>query len=89
MAHLLVATVKVARGTRDDAEREIDAAMAHAALLVARGSIPAAARLLADALAAAPPGNAGWTIPIDPLLDVQHDPGAWAGVLQLLRDRAA
>jgi hypothetical protein len=32
--------------------------------------------------------NAGWLIPIDPLLGVSRQPSAWARVLQLLRDRA-
>jgi len=35
-----------------------------------------------------PHGNAGWTIPIDPILDVRNNLDAWAEVLDLLRERA-
>lgn len=66
----------------------IDEAAAAAVPLVADGDVPAAARLVAAALSAAPPGHAGWTIPIDPLLGVQRDPMAWADVLARLRERA-
>lgn len=43
---------------------------------------------LAQALAAAPHGNAGWLIPIDPLLGVHRAPDAWNDVLLQLRVRA-
>jgi len=43
-----------------------------------------------DALPEAPPpGNAGWLLPVDPLLNVQRDPGVWLPVLAKLRKRAA
>ncbi len=67
----------------------VGAAMAQAARLHAAHDTVAAARILGDALAAAPPGLAGWTIPIDPLLRVWEAPEVWAGVLQILRDRAS
>jgi hypothetical protein len=67
----------------------VDAAMARAACLVARGDAPAAARVVEAALIAALPGNVGWLLPIDPLLEVHRAPDVWAPVLQLLRDRAA
>jgi len=41
------------------------------------------------ALAVAPPGNTGWLIPIDPLLDVSHHAAAWATVLRMLKERAS
>ena len=67
----------------------VDVVIAQAAQLVARGDAPPAARLLVEALVSAPPGNAGWRIPIEPLLRVQDAPDVWAPVLQVLRDRAA
>jgi tetratricopeptide (TPR) repeat protein len=48
-----------------------------------------AANLMAAALQRAPPGSAGWTIPIDPLLGVSTDPTPWRTVLAALRARAA
>jgi len=62
--------------------------MAAAVPLVWDADTPAAVRLVADVLRAAPPGNAGWTIPIDPLLRVllaanrrqRFDPGDAASV---------
>jgi hypothetical protein len=62
--------------------------MARAALLVEQDDVPGAVRLLDTALAAAPPGNSGWLIPIDPLLRVWEQPEAWAPVLVRLQLRA-
>jgi hypothetical protein len=39
-------------------------------------------------VAASPPGNAGWLLPIDPPLRVARDKTAWTRVLDLLRRRA-
>jgi tetratricopeptide (TPR) repeat protein len=91
MAHagLAIASGETGRPEGRPVQPGVDAAIANAALLVADGDSPAAAGLVAEALAAAPPGNAGWLIPIDPLLGVRHAPNAWAHVLQILRDRAA
>lgn len=69
----------------------VDQAVGQAALLVADDDRAGAARVVGEALRAAPAGNAGWTIPIDPLLDIpwrQRDAGPWADVLAVLRDRA-
>ena len=44
--------------------------------------------LLVDALIAAPPGDSGWQIPLDPLLNVSSDPKAWAPVMRQLIRRA-
>ena len=67
----------------------VDGSAARAALLVSDDDVPGAVRLVADALATAPPGRVGWTIPIDPLLGVHRHPDLWAGVLAQLRARAA
>jgi hypothetical protein len=57
-------------------------------VLVAGGDPRGAAATVAAALETAPPGNAGWLIPIDPLLDVQRAREAWGTVLTALRRRA-
>jgi len=41
------------------------------------------------ALNAAPPGNAGWLVPVEPLLNVSGNPEQWGSVLARLRARAA
>ncbi|MCC7010124.1 MAG: winged helix-turn-helix domain-containing protein [Acidobacteria bacterium] len=66
----------------------IDVAIARAALRVAHGDVATAVRLVGAALAAAPPGNAGWLVPIDPLLGAQRDLASWAPVLAALHERA-
>jgi Protein of unknown function DUF86 len=43
---------------------------------------------LVDALLAAQPGNAGWLVPIEPLLRVWEAPDVWAPVLQILGKRS-
>ncbi len=43
----------------------------------------------AGALAASAAGDAGWLIPLEPLLGVHQSPDAWAPVLARLRTRAA
>jgi DNA-binding winged helix-turn-helix (wHTH) protein len=67
----------------------IDAAMARASQLVLAGGHKEAARLLDGALADAVPGNAGWLMPVEPLLNVVANPAAWAAALARLRTRAA
>jgi len=67
----------------------IDAAIAMAAALVRTGRHADAAREIDDALTAAPPGNAGWLLPIEPLLHVTAHPEIWAPALARLRTRAA
>ena len=67
----------------------VEAAMVRAAQLVVAGAHADAARLVGEALAAAPPGNAGWLLPVEPLLHVAAQPDIWARALALLRNRAA
>jgi tetratricopeptide (TPR) repeat protein len=67
----------------------VDEAICGAAQLVRRGAHGDAARLIDDALAAAPSGNAGWLVPIEPLLHVSAAPDLWAPALARLRTRAA
>jgi DNA-binding winged helix-turn-helix (wHTH) protein len=67
---------------------DLNDAMAAAAWHLARNEAAAAARLVGDALAAAPAGSAGWILPIEPLLGVQAARDTWAPVLDTLRARA-
>ncbi len=62
--------------------------MARAAVLVHTGDVPAAVSMVHDALKAAPPGNTGWRIPIDPLLRVWEHRNVWTPVLETLHLRA-
>jgi hypothetical protein len=71
-----------------DLPETMDLALARAALLVAQDDTPRAVAIVAAALDAAPPGNAGWLIPIEPLLGVPHAHGAWRSVLSRVRRRA-
>ena len=71
-----------------DAPLTVDIAMARAALLVAAGDAHAAVALVSDAIDAAPPGNAGWLLAIEPLLDVQSAREIWAPALAKIRMRA-
>jgi tetratricopeptide (TPR) repeat protein len=72
-----------------DAAAPLVAALARAAGLVMAGSHAEAGRLVDAALAEAPPGNAAWFLPVEPILDVSHRPGDWAAALARVRQRAA
>jgi DNA-binding winged helix-turn-helix (wHTH) protein/Tfp pilus assembly protein PilF len=63
--------------------------LAGAVALAATGQTPLAAQIVDRALASAPPGNAGWLLPVEPLFNVSSTPDAWASVLARLRTRAA
>jgi tetratricopeptide (TPR) repeat protein len=67
----------------------MDVAVARAALRVAADDVSGAAAIVAAALASAPAGNAGWLLPIEPLLNVAGAPDAWAPVLAALSARAS
>lgn len=67
----------------------VDAAVVRAAQFVVAGDHPGAARLVDEALAGASPGNAGWLLPIEPLLNVATRPEIWARALAQVRNRAA
>jgi len=66
-----------------------DAAVGQAAVLVTAGDPEDAMRLVEHALTVAPPGNAGWLLPVEPLLNVASAPDTWAPALARLRSRAA
>jgi hypothetical protein len=79
---------EMARHLANDSSAACDLVTPRAAVLVHAGGVAAAVAMVHDALRAAPPGNAGWQIPVDPLLRVWEDPGAWRPVLALLHVRA-
>ncbi len=62
--------------------------MARAARLAHAGDRTAAVDIILSALQTAPPGNAGWLVPIEPLLRVWDHRELWTSVLAALRARA-
>jgi DNA-binding winged helix-turn-helix (wHTH) protein/Tfp pilus assembly protein PilF len=64
-------------------------AIGQAIVLVGAGDPVSAARRVDQALSTAPPGNAGWLIPVEPMLNVVSAPDTWAPVLTRLRTRSA
>jgi DNA-binding winged helix-turn-helix (wHTH) protein len=71
-------------GTPRNMEEVFRAAAGH----VLSGSHDAAARLIDQALSAAPPSNAGWLLPVEPLLNLNAAPAEWKAVLGRLSARA-
>jgi DNA-binding winged helix-turn-helix (wHTH) protein len=67
----------------------VDAATGRAALMAVTGGVDDAAPMLDEALSAAPAGSAGWTIPVDPILNIPAREEAFSLVLARLRTRAA
>jgi DNA-binding winged helix-turn-helix (wHTH) protein len=77
-------------GTPDTSSlRAIDEAVTQGVGLALSGKHHEAATLVEDALAAAPAGNAGWILPVEPLLHVSAHGDVWARALARLRARAA
>jgi DNA-binding winged helix-turn-helix (wHTH) protein/Tfp pilus assembly protein PilF len=68
--------------------RPVEAALVRAQLLTARHDTEGAAAVLAQLLAEAPPGFAGWTIPVEPFLRDLHGTTRFSAVLNRLRQRA-
>ena len=67
----------------------VDAAIGNAIALTLAGKHAEAATIVDEALAEAPPGNAGWLLPVDPILRIAAHPDVWAAALARLRTRAA
>ena len=68
--------------------RPIEAAIVRAQVLAARRDFGGAAASLGRLLLDAPPGFAGWTLPVEPLLRELHETTAFTKVLDRLADRA-
>jgi len=66
-----------------------EAAIGQGIVLVGAGDPESAARRVGHALDVALPGNAGWIVPVEPLMNVAAAPDVWAPVLARLRSRAA
>jgi hypothetical protein len=71
----------------DPRPRTIDWAVAHAVALTFAGRRSEAATTMDVALAAAPAGNGGWILPVEPLL--QAGGPEWEPALARLRSRAS
>jgi DNA-binding winged helix-turn-helix (wHTH) protein/Tfp pilus assembly protein PilF len=66
----------------------VEASFVAATFETAAGSPERAATAVGAALDVAPAGGGGWILPVEPLLDVQRHPAAWAAALSRLRARA-
>jgi DNA-binding winged helix-turn-helix (wHTH) protein len=66
-----------------------DAVLAAAAAQVAAGHVEDAVARVSRALDSAPPGNAFWLLPVEPLIGAASAPTAWAGPLARIRARAS
>ena len=70
-------------------QRLSEAAIVTSANLVARGQGDEACATLERLLVSAPPGFAGWTIPVEPLLAPLRGSAPFERVLAILAERAA
>jgi hypothetical protein len=71
-----------------DRAKPIESALVRAQVLASRGNASAAADLIAGAVNNAPPGFAGWSVPVEPFLRQLTDSKAFAPVSLLLSERA-
>jgi hypothetical protein len=70
------------------APTSIEVVFAEAAALALKGDGHQAAARIERALEAAPPGNTGWVLPVEPLLNVAANPERWSRALARLRIRS-
>ena len=68
--------------------RPLEASLVRASLEAARGSLSEAVSTLDRLLVDAPPGFAGWSLPVEPLLAQLHSQAGFKGVLSRLAARA-
>jgi DNA-binding winged helix-turn-helix (wHTH) protein len=66
----------------------IEVVFAEAAALALNGDADQAAARIDRALEQAPPGNTGWLLPVEPLLNVAANPQRWSRALARLRVRS-
>ncbi len=71
-----------------DRSRPMEAALVRAQILTARHDVDGAIAALDQMLNTAPPGFAGWTIPVEPFLKELHRTQGFAGILTRLDERA-
>jgi DNA-binding winged helix-turn-helix (wHTH) protein/cytochrome c-type biogenesis protein CcmH/NrfG len=77
-----------ARGEADGAS-VMEIVTVRAAQHVLAGESAEAGRLVDQALGFAPPGNAAWLLPLEPIFHVSNAPAHWAAALARLRTRAS
>jgi len=70
------------------APASIEKVFAEAAALALAGDGDQAAARIERALEQAPPGNTGWLLPVEPLLNVAANPARWSRALARLRMRS-
>jgi DNA-binding winged helix-turn-helix (wHTH) protein/tetratricopeptide (TPR) repeat protein len=68
--------------------RPVEAALVRAQILTAQGNESAAVGTLAEMLDGAPPGFAGWTVPVEPMLKELQQTQGFADILTRLAERA-
>lgn len=80
----------IARPAIDDGEVSVpmEVTFARAAMSEAAGDTEKGPQLVLAALASSPPGNAGWLLPLEPLLHIARARARWTSVLARLRTRA-
>ena len=66
----------------------LDTALAQAIVLSGAGRRAEAACVYREAIAQAPPGSAGWSLAVEPLLSPLRDGDLWSGALALIRTRS-
>jgi DNA-binding winged helix-turn-helix (wHTH) protein/tetratricopeptide (TPR) repeat protein len=94
MAHAIRAIIRLRQGLSmppapvDPGSMTVDDACAYGAVLGEMGDRRMAVRAVAAALASAPPGSAGWRIPLEPMLRIDEHPDEWADVLRAVSLRA-
>jgi len=76
------------RGEADGASL-MEIVTVRAAHFALTGQTADAARVIDQALAFAPPGNAAWLLPVEPIFHVSSAPESWAAALARLRSRAS
>jgi DNA-binding winged helix-turn-helix (wHTH) protein len=72
----------------NDDPRALDAALAGAVRLTRAGQHCEAAKAYRDAVVGSPLPNAGWILPVEPLIDPGSRPDIWADTLALVHHRA-
>jgi tetratricopeptide (TPR) repeat protein len=77
-----------ARERADSGRASIEMVFADAAALNLNGDGDRAAARIERALEQAPPGNTGWLVPVEPLLNVVAHPARWSRALARLRSRS-
>jgi len=92
-ARAALAAIDPARGDQERSletpATSVDDAVAKGVWRVTASRSEEAAALIDRALAEARPGNAGWLLPVEPMLRVWVQPDLWRPVLNRLRSRAA